>query len=184
MGKSEKLSLEDELASLRQKYVKCGDCPPERNCCTFTSRYTLLLDGRQLSALSDEKSIEQLLEGENLFEIGTDRYELLNTRCPALDCDSRCILYEKREELGLDSCTDFPLYSIGKELPIVIADYRCHSMEEHWDELSPALRDISERYRVTVYVRYFTEEDWRGDLPLDDFDRFREAECIPPQRMD
>ncbi len=100
-----------------------------------------------------------------------------------------CTLYERRKELGFDACLDYPLYVIGTGQPgrysprIVIADYRCHSMEEHWDELSPALRDISERFTVTVSVRYFAEGDWRGDLPLDDFDGFREAGCIPPQRM-
>lgn len=197
MGKSGKLSLEDELASLRQKYVRCGDCPPERNCCTFQGMYSLIIEEQQLSALFDEEGIERLLEGEEkLFCLGEGQYELRDMRCPALGCGNRCTLYERRKELGFDACldyplyVDYPLYALGKERPgryshrMVVADYRCHSMEEHWDELSPALRELAERFNVTVYVRYFTEQDYGGDLPLDDFDRLREAGgVIPPQKM-
>ena len=184
MDESTAASLEEEFKRLREKYMDCEDCPPERNCCTFQGDYTQVWGRKQLFALFDEETLEGLLEDEKLIQIGIDQYELLDTRCPGLGCDNSCTLYAKREELGLDSCMDFPLYNIGMGLPIVVVDYRCHSVEENWDEIFPALRELSQKYSANVYVRYFTKEDYGGDLPLADFDRFRDAGgVIPPQRM-
>jgi hypothetical protein len=57
-----KPSIIRQVESLRETYIDCRECPPEKNCCKFTEDYLLELSYESAKAMVGESGIENLVQ--------------------------------------------------------------------------------------------------------------------------
>lgn len=189
-------SLDEALEDIKKRYLTCGDCPPERNCCTAKGSYVIHFTASQLEAILDAggsgKTLDALIaEGTAAHDERTDDYVLRDMSCPALTGRGLCGLQGEKERLGMKACLSFPLYvqrayvrrrGEFRQASQVLVDYRCHSVEQRWPELAHDLFVLQGRYRIPVMVKYAEEGHFWG-MPLGEFDWLYRRGGVPGQRL-
>ena len=190
-------SLERELAVLKEKYLLCAECPPERNCCTAKGSYEIHFTEGQLlvihAAAGSGKTLDDLVaDGHAAHDERSGYYTLRDRGCPALADGGLCKLHGRKESLDMKPCLSFPLYAQrryvrrrGEFRPtyLVLADFRCHSVEQQWPHLCEDLADLAERYRLPVMVKY-AEDGHCWEVSLGEFNAlYRTEKAVPGQRL-
>ncbi len=189
-------SLDGELAVLKERYLLCGECPPERNCCTAKGSYEIHFTEGQLevilAAAGSGTTLDGLVEGGHAaYDEQSGYYTLRDAACPAVTCEGLCRLHGRKESIDMKACLSFPLYAQrrtvrrrGEFRPtyLVLADFRCHSVERQWPHLSEDLADLSERYRIPVMVKY-AEDGHCWETSLGEFNALYAENRVPQQRL-
>ncbi len=178
------------LAGLKEEHLDCSACPPDRSCCVFKGKYAGVFTKESLSSMIDEERLSKMLDDGELvpLERHPGRYFMVNTPCPALSSDYLCTIHEKKAELGLEACMNFPLgyseshwfSSLGEMLEAVIVDHRCHSVEKDWPKWVGFLECIRAEFGLAIGVRYQSGESIKTDT-LNSFESARKDGRIPPQ---
>lgn len=178
------------ISRLKEGYLDCRSCPPERSCCVFKGDYVALFSKESLLAIAGMGTLGKLLQNRQAVPVQghQDTYLLANTRCPALKGNYLCKVHQKKAEYGLTGCIEFPIWysdryrfsNINEILEAVIADYRCYSVETGWEQLMDKLIGLRSEFGVMVGVRS-QRRDRLITETLNSFESARLDGLVPPQ---
>jgi hypothetical protein len=182
----------DEISILKEEYVDCASCPPDRNCCVFSGRYVQFLEASLAKAAFGEEGVERLIETYGLrFDPENKDFIMENMRCPVLSTDNSCRIHEQKEELGLRGCLEFPIYyARGFRVPgmrepasCIMADYRCSSIEREWHDVEKKLQKIEREMFIPVRIAFYDNANTFRRDPLMMFSWMKKRKDVQVQRM-
>tara|TARA_Y100000310_G_C20417249_1_gene684924 strand:- start:164 stop:664 length:501 start_codon:yes stop_codon:yes gene_type:complete len=142
-------NLRENVNKLKDQYLDCSQCPPAENCCQrFGDNLRMNLYPSMVLLLGMKKI--RILEEEGKLILTRNGLQIRGT-CPLYN--KGCTIHEKKEEMGLAACLQFPLtvvkdlfspYSTDNLSPGIVADFRCPQIEESWSELRKDLERIAQ----------------------------------------
>jgi hypothetical protein len=185
--------MEDEelvrrIERIKQEYLDCGLCPPERNCClNFGGGYSATFPAESATLAWGKDTVESLVKRDKLTRVGGN-FRLHDEPCPIVE-EGLCPVHEQKEALKFYCCLNFPFavadYHVVapegiKATKAVVVDYRCYCVERDFDLFLPALIDIRGE-GIQVYVRAYHAPGFFTGLELREFvGRILE---LPSQKM-
>jgi hypothetical protein len=191
MDPAKRIALEYRLDSIKRSSLDCRSCPPDRNCsANFSRYYRHSMPARVARRAMGDKVVDEMISAGRFMEADSLIY-MVGGRCPLLSPDNLCVVHSRKKELGLDGCLQFPVYytsgfqRIGKDPllgDIVIADFRCFSIEQNWESVRGRLTYLVSGFQVDVRVKYYIDGLYRI-LQLEDFINVQASGILPPQRL-
>lgn len=177
-----------KIDRLKQEYLDCRSCPPERNCClNLEGSYYATFPAEKATKVWGKDVVGKLIKRKKLMRSGGN-FRLHDEPCPIVE-DGLCPVHEQKEALGFYCCLNFPMAVINyhlvksegiKSIEAVVVDYRCYSVERDFQLFLPILTEIR-RGGIPVYVRAYHAPGFFAGLELKDF--MERIKGLPSQRM-